>query len=42
VIVRSLSALIDAGAIARVGRSRFVVRRAAALDSIAGARTTRL
>ena len=41
VIVRSLSALIDAGAIARAGRSRFVVRRATVLASIAGAQVVK-
>lgn len=36
VVVRGLSALIDAGAIERAGRARFIVRRAATLRSIAG------
>ena len=36
VVVRGLAALIDAGAIARAGRARFVVRRAAILKSVAG------
>jgi CRP/FNR family transcriptional regulator len=36
VIVRGLAALIDAGAIRRVGRSRFAVQHASVLRSIAG------
>lgn len=36
VVVRGLAALVDAGAIARAGRSRFVVRNATVLASIAG------
>jgi CRP/FNR family transcriptional regulator len=36
VIVRGLSTLVEAGAIERAGRSRFVVRRMATLQSIAG------
>jgi CRP/FNR family transcriptional regulator len=37
VVVRSLGQLIEAGAIARTGRSRFAVRQLAVLQSIAGA-----
>jgi CRP-like cAMP-binding protein len=37
VVVRGLAALIDAGAIGRVGRSRFQVRRLSTLRAIAGA-----
>jgi CRP/FNR family transcriptional regulator len=36
VVVRGIARLIDAGAIARTGRSRFVVRRPATLRAIAG------
>ena len=36
VIVRSLGALVEAGAIARTGRSRFVLKRLATLRAIAG------
>jgi len=36
VIVRGIAQLVDAGAIARTGRSRFVVRRLATLRSMAG------
>lgn len=36
VIVRGIARLIDAGAIARAGRSRFVVRRGATLRALAG------
>lgn len=36
VIVRGIATLIDAGAIARTGRSRFVVRRLSILRSLAG------
>ena len=36
VVVRGLAALIDAGAIGRVGRSRFQVRRLSTLRAIAG------
>jgi CRP/FNR family transcriptional regulator len=36
VVVRGLAALVDAGAIARVGRSRFQVRRPSVLRAIAG------
>jgi CRP/FNR family transcriptional regulator len=37
VVVRSLGQLVEAGAIARTGRSRFTVKRLAVLKSIAGA-----
>jgi CRP/FNR family transcriptional regulator len=37
VVVRSLGQLVEAGAIARVGRSRFIVKRLAVLKSIARA-----
>jgi hypothetical protein len=36
VIVRGIARLIEAGAIARAGRSRFVVRRLATLRAMAG------
>jgi CRP/FNR family transcriptional regulator len=37
VVVRSLAALVDAGAIARTGRSTFIVKRMSVLQSIARA-----
>jgi DNA-binding GntR family transcriptional regulator len=36
VIVRSLSALVEAGALRRTGRSRFAVQRLTTLRAIAG------